>query len=410
MLISPHVGGNSSAFLPRAYRLVAAQLHRSSRGTARERDDPARRPRREGAVGGAAGVRCTHAVRDSRPLGIEDVELAPPGQGEVLVAIKAAGLCHSDLSVINGDRPRPMPMALGHEAAGEVHRGRPRRGRPGASATTWCWSSCRAAAIACPAAKAGRRCASPARSRNGGTLLSGERRLPTPTAPINHHLGCSAFADHAVSRAARSSRSRDLPLDEAALFGCAVLTGVGAVVNTAQVRPASRRRVGLGGVGLTALLGALASGARDVVAVDCRPTSSSSRARSVPPTPLAGPDAADEIRDPRAAASTPPSRWPARCAPSRPPTAYAPRRHDGHRRPAATRPHVSVPPTHLVAEERTVRDPTSALRCRGATSRATSPSTAGASCRWTGCSARLALDDINEGSTASPRATHFVRW
>ena len=61
-----------------------------------------------------------HPYSQSKPLVIEEVELAPPGRDEVLVRIRAAGLCHSDLSVINGDRPRPVPMALGHEAAGEV--------------------------------------------------------------------------------------------------------------------------------------------------------------------------------------------------------------------------------------------------------------------------------------------------
>ena len=74
--------------------------------------------RTRSAVLRSAGAPTPYA--ESRPLGIEDVELAPPGEGEVLVAVKAAGLCHSDLSVVNGDRPRPTPMALGHEAAAEV--------------------------------------------------------------------------------------------------------------------------------------------------------------------------------------------------------------------------------------------------------------------------------------------------
>ena len=72
----------------------------------------------------------TAPFAESKPLKIEEVELAPPGPGEVLVRIKAAGLCHSDLSVINGDRPRPMPMALGHEAAGDRRGARRRRHRP----------------------------------------------------------------------------------------------------------------------------------------------------------------------------------------------------------------------------------------------------------------------------------------
>ena len=115
----------------------------------------------------------------------------------------------------------------------------------------------------------------PGAAANGaGTLLSGARRLAQPDgAPINHHLGCSAFAEHAVvSRRSLVKLDPALPFDEAALFGCAVLTGVGAVVNTAQVRAGqSVAVIGLGGVGLAAVLGALAAGAREVVAIDLSP-------------------------------------------------------------------------------------------------------------------------------------------
>src|SRR6185436_6532505 len=104
-------------------------------------------------------------------------------------------------------------------------------------ATMWSWSSCRAAGIACPAPRVGLLCASRARRphRAGGD--------------VHHHLGVSAFADHAtVSRRSLVKVDRDLPLDQAALFGCAVLTGVGAVINTAKVPAgASVAVVGLGG-------------------------------------------------------------------------------------------------------------------------------------------------------------------
>ena len=144
---------------------------------------------------------------------IEEVELAPPGRGEVLVRDRARpGLCHSDLSVINGDRPRPMPMALGHEAAGEVDAARRRRRRPCREATTLCWCSCRAAATARRARKAGPRCASRAPRPTARARCSparGGSRSATAT-PINHHLGCSAFAEHAVvsRRSLRQDRSR----------------------------------------------------------------------------------------------------------------------------------------------------------------------------------------------------------
>ena len=214
------------------------------------------------AVLNAVGAARPYA--DSRPLGIEELELEPPGPGEVLVRIRAAGLCHSDLSVINGDRPRPTPMALGHEAAGVVEevgpgvddlaRRRPRR--------------LRLRPVLRPLRPVRRGTAGPVRARQRrrtgpARCSAGARRLRRPDgSPVHHHLGVSAFADSAVvSRRSLVKVDPELPLEEAALFGCAVLTGVGAVVNTAQVRAgASVAVIGLGGVGLCSLLGAARGG------------------------------------------------------------------------------------------------------------------------------------------------------
>lgn len=212
-----------------------------------------------------------HPYRDSRPLAIETLDLAPPGRDEVLVRIRAAGLCHSDLSVINGDRPRPVPMALGHEAAGEVAglgEGVQdlKVGDPVALVFVPSCGHCLPCSEGRPAL-----CEPGAAANGAGTLLSGQRRLADGLgAPVHHHLGCSAFAEYAVvSRRSLVRLEPGLPFDEAALFGCAVLTGVGAVVNTAQVRAGqSVAVVGLGGVGLAAVLGALAAGAREVIAID----------------------------------------------------------------------------------------------------------------------------------------------
>jgi alcohol dehydrogenase len=209
----------------------------------------------------------------SRPLTIQAVDLDPPGPGEVLVRIAAAGLCHSDLSVINGDRPRPTPMALGHEAAGIVEAIGPEVTdlEPGDHVVMVFMPSC---GHCVPCSEGRPALCEPGAAANGaGTLLSGKRRLHCEGVDVNHHLGCSAFADHAVvSRRSLVKIDRDLPLDEAALFGCAVLTGVGAVVNTAGVKPGQRVAVvGLGGVGLSSLLGAVASGASQIVAVDFSP-------------------------------------------------------------------------------------------------------------------------------------------
>ncbi len=206
----------------------------------------------------------------SKPLRIATVELDPPGRGEVLVRIAAAGLCHSDLSVINGDRPRPMPMALGHESAGiveQVGEDVPDLA-PGDHVVMVFMPSC---GHCLPCAEGRPALCEPGAAANGaGTLLSGARRLHCDGAPVNHHLGVSGFAEYAVvSRRSLMRIDPDLPLDEAALFGCAVLTGVGAVVNTAGLRPGQTAAViGLGGVGLASVLGAVACGARQVVAID----------------------------------------------------------------------------------------------------------------------------------------------
>ncbi|WP_164828609.1 alcohol dehydrogenase catalytic domain-containing protein, partial [Sinorhizobium meliloti] len=187
----------------------------------------------------------------TRPLSIETIDLAPPGPDELLVKIGAAGLCHSDLSVINGDRPRPVPMALGHEAAGTVEAvgSGVRDISPGDRVVMSFMPSC---GHCLPCAEGRPALCVPGAEANGkGTLLSGERGLSCGEVPVNHHLGVSGFADYAVvSRHSAVRIEADLPMVEAALFGCAVLTGVGAVVNTCRVRPGeSIAVVGLGGVG-----------------------------------------------------------------------------------------------------------------------------------------------------------------
>lgn len=251
----------------------------------------------------AAILRAMGAARpyaDSRPLAIETVTLDPPGAGEVLVAIKAAGLCHSDLSVINGDRPRPMPMALGHEAAGVVEamgEGVTDLGVGDHVAMVFMPSCghCNPCAEGRPAL-----CEPGGAANARGELLSGGKRIHHDGQALNHHLGCSAFAERAVvSRRSLVKIDPALSFAEAALFGCAVLTGVGAVVNTAQIKAGqSAVVVGLGGVGLASVLGALASGASPVIAVDLS-EDKLALARTLGPVQTvnaADPDAVDQVR------------------------------------------------------------------------------------------------------------------
>ncbi len=206
----------------------------------------------------------------SNPLTIAELELEQPGPGEVLVRIAAAGLCHSDLSVIDGNRPRPTPMALGHEASGIIEETGP--GVTGLATGDHVVLVFVPSCGQCLACSGGRPalCEPGAASNGAGTLLTGTKRLSRDGVSVNHHLGVSAFAEYAtVSTQSVIKIDPGFDLVKAALFGCAVLTGFGAVVNTGRVPPgASTAVVGLGGVGLCALLGAQASGARQIVAVD----------------------------------------------------------------------------------------------------------------------------------------------
>lgn len=206
----------------------------------------------------------------SRPLSIEEVELDPPGPREILVQVKAAGLCHSDLSTINGDRPRQTPMVLGHEAAGIVKKLGPgitdlAIGDHVVMVFAPSCGQCTPCQEGFPA-----RCENGQQANGAGTLMGGHIRLHKDGKPVYHHTGVSAFAEYCVvNRGSVVKVDNTLPFDEAAVFGCAVLTGVGSALNTAKVTAGARVAVvGLGGVGLNALLGAQVAGANRIVAVD----------------------------------------------------------------------------------------------------------------------------------------------
>src|SRR5690606_22989125 len=206
------------------------------------------------------------------PLELAGLTLDPPGPGELLVRIDATGLCHSDLSVINGDRPRPMPMALGHEATGIIEGlGSPdeRQFAIGDRVILAFLPSCGE----CAACHGGEpyMCSEGAAANGEGRLLNGGRRLHDGCGgDVHHHLGVSAFATHAVvDRRSAVKGAPDIPPHIAAPFGCAVLTGAGAVINSAQLRAGESILIyGLGGVGLSALLAARAAGAAILCAID----------------------------------------------------------------------------------------------------------------------------------------------
>ena len=208
---------------------------------------------------------------ESRPLVVEELELAAPGPGEVLVEVSYAGLCHSDLSVIDGSRPRVMPMVMGHEASGVVREvGGGVHDLAEGDHVVFSFVPVCGHCIQCVSGRPAL-CENGARANTAGTLLAGDRHFKDEAGrELNHHLGVSAFSRHTV--AAQESLVKvdpEVPLEKAALFGCAVMTGVGAVMNTARVEPGTGVAVfGLGGVGLSAVLGARAAGAHPIVAVD----------------------------------------------------------------------------------------------------------------------------------------------
>lgn len=243
-----------------------------------------------GAVLETIGAPAPYA--DSQPLRVTELDLADPGDGELLVRIEAAGLCHSDLSVVDGNRVRPVPMLLGHEAAGIVEK------VGGASDLT---VGQRVVMTFLPRCGRCTACATdglapciPGSAANGaGTLLSGAVRLSDG---VLHHLGVSGFATHAVVDRRSVVPVDDVPPVVASLLGCAVLTGGGAVLNAGQPKPGQTVAVvGMGGVGMAAMLTALAHDDVRVIAVDRIPEKLS-RARDLGAHETYTPEAAAEVK------------------------------------------------------------------------------------------------------------------
>ena len=210
---------------------------------------------------------------ESRAYVIEEVEITGPGPGEVLIEVRAAGLCHSDLTTMAGERVRPVPFVGGHEGAGivqEVGAGVTDL-KPGDHVVMSVGGVCGVCRY-CLSGKPGL-CDAVQKYRLEGRLPNGEIRLGRNGTPIKHYFGISSFAQYAVTTPDCLIKvDKSLPWDVAAVFGCAVVTGVGAVMNTADVRPGEHVAVfGLGGVGLSAVMAAKASGASRIIGVDINP-------------------------------------------------------------------------------------------------------------------------------------------
>lgn len=208
----------------------------------------------------------------SRPITISDIDLDPPGDGEMLVRVEAAGVCHSDLSVVDGNRVRPVPMLLGHEAAGIVEQAGDGVDLPVGQRVVMTFLPRCGSCAAC-ATDGITPCLPGSAANNAGSLLGDGVRLHRDGADLHHHLGVSGFATHAVVNARSAVPvDADVPPEIAAVLGCAVLTGGGAVINAG--RPQAGQTlvvVGLGGVGMAAVLTGLAHDGVTVVGVDTLP-------------------------------------------------------------------------------------------------------------------------------------------
>lgn len=203
-----------------------------------------------------------------KPLAVEPVELDAPRAGEVAVRIAATGVCHSDLHYIKGDLPFPLPVVLGHEAAGIVEAVGPgvESVRPGDHVVVLFAPPCGR----CRYCDAGRPHLCELRYRVRGKMPDGTTRLRWKGQDLHHFTCVSSWAEMAVVPESGTLRiSEEVPMTVAALLGCAVTTGVGAVINTAQVRPGSSVVVfGAGGVGINVVQGARIAGAAVIIAVD----------------------------------------------------------------------------------------------------------------------------------------------
>jgi S-(hydroxymethyl)glutathione dehydrogenase / alcohol dehydrogenase len=203
-------------------------------------------------------------------LEIEDVDVMPPKAGEALVHMAAAGVCHSDLHVMTGHLYAPLPAILGHEGSGVVEDVGPgvtsvRAGDHVLPLWRLSCGECEYCTGSRPAL-----CPSGTQIRMTGRLSDGTTRFALGDTELKHFAGVSSFAEYSViPEKALLKIPDDLPLERAALLGCAVVTGVGAVLNAAQVRAGTSVAVfGAGGIGLNAIQGAALAGAEKIIAVD----------------------------------------------------------------------------------------------------------------------------------------------
>jgi len=219
-------------------------------------------------------VRAAVAFEKGKPLEIETVQLDGPKEGEVLVEIKATGICHTDAFTLSGADPEGIfPSILGHEGAGvvvEVGKG-VKSLAVGDHVIPLYTPECRECK-SCTSQKTNL-CTSIRATQGQGLMPDGTSRFSYKGKPIMHYMGCSTFANYTVlPEIALAKIRKDAPFDKVCYIGCGVTTGIGAVIYTAKVEPGANVVVfGLGGIGLNVIQGAKMVGANMIVGVDINP-------------------------------------------------------------------------------------------------------------------------------------------
>ncbi len=219
-------------------------------------------------------VRAAVAFEAGKPLSIETVQLEGPKAGEVLVEIKATGICHTDAFTLSGKDPEGLfPTILGHEGAGivvEVGEG-VTSVKPGDHVIPLYTPECRQCEY-CLSQKTNL-CQAIRATQGRGVMPDGTSRFSMDGKMLHHYMGTSTFANYTVLPEIAVAKIReDAPFDKVCYIGCGVTTGIGAVINTAKVEPGSRVVVfGLGGIGLNVIQGARMVGASQIVGVDLNP-------------------------------------------------------------------------------------------------------------------------------------------
>jgi S-(hydroxymethyl)glutathione dehydrogenase/alcohol dehydrogenase len=219
-------------------------------------------------------VKAAVALEAGKPLSIETVQLEGPKEGEVMVEIKATGVCHTDAYTLSGDDPEGLfPAILGHEGAGIVVEVGPgvKSVKPGDHVIPLYTPECRNCEY-CLSQKTNL-CQAIRGTQGKGLMPDGSSRFSLNGSMIHHYMGTSTFANYTVLPEIAVAKIReDAPFDKVCYIGCGVTTGVGAVINTAKVEPGANVVVfGLGGIGLNVIQGARMVGANMIVGVDLNP-------------------------------------------------------------------------------------------------------------------------------------------